>query len=83
MNNESLKYEFLKRPIANIDKIIMKIFRHGYNEAIHDFYELSTEMLQDKDNKRMKKEDIEQILLSVFDECINKNKQYMNEIDKN
>lgn len=80
MNNEMLK-SFLKKPLLNIDKLLLKVYRHGYNEAIHDFYDISSEIIKIDKNKKIKKEDIEHLLLSVFDKCINQNKKDMLDID--
>lgn len=81
MTNEELK-GFLKNPFLTIEKMLMKVFRHGYTHGVYDFYDIVLEVIKNNKNKRLSKEDIEHILESVFDKCINQNKKEFLVIEK-
>lgn len=81
MINEDLK-GFLKNPFLTVEKLLMKVFRHGYTHGVYDFYEFTLEVIKTNKNKQIKKEEIEHILSTVFDKCINQNKKEFLVIEK-
>lgn len=81
MTNKELK-GFLKNPFLTIEKMLMKVFRHGYTHGVYDFYDIVLEVIKNNKNKRLSKEDIEHILESVFDKCVKQNKKDFLAIEK-
>lgn len=81
MINEDLK-GFLKNPFLTVEKLLMKVFRHGYTHGVYDFYDIANEVIKTYKNKQIKKEEIEHILASVFDKCVKQNKKEMLDIEK-
>lgn len=81
MTNKELK-GFLKNPFLTIEKMLMKVFRHGYTHGVYDFYDIVLEVIKTNKNKQIKKEEIEHILESVFDKCVKQNKKEFLDIEK-